>query len=522
MDRIDTAKSKFSHFYDKPFRKYQKEAIEYTLNSKSPVVVINASTGSGKSLLGTCLCDIYPNAIYLVHSKALQEQIGDDFSEFTILKGRSNYACNLHWSRYKPVYADECPFSKASNCPKYDMCNYRRTKIEALGAKYRVLNYKYFLTEANYIGKFSTNGVLIADEADTLENELLSFIKLIVTESMIKRYCLRRPRWKTAQAKDGVKSWLEWAQESKRKIKSHIALLTQTIERVSANVPEKLLKRFAKAKSFLSSLDIFCKHVDDTWLLNIQKTTYGQQWEFFPTWITPELTEQYLLRHCNKLILMSATFPSLPVLSKTLGIPVDKIDLHVVPSTFPKENKPIYLENVADMSRKGIDADSPKLLKRIKEILNEHKDVKGLIHCNSYKIRDIVMSINDPRMITHNSTNREDVLEKFKASSEPLVLVSPSMDRGVSLDDNLCRFIIISKAPFLNLGNKQVSKRLYSGKIGQTWYSSDAANSMEQMSGRGVRSASDTCKIFIIDKCAIRLICKNPSLFSKDFIDCIV
>ena len=522
MNRIEQAKSNFKKFASLPFREYQAEAVEFAIKSEKQVIVISAGTGFGKSLSNACLCDIYADSTYLVHSKALQDQIQGDFSEFVVLKGRSNYKCNLHWNEYNPIMSDSCPFAIPSSCPSYSQCTYRMMKFKALKSQYRVLNYKYFLTEANYVGKFSTGGVLIADEADTLEGELLSFIKLIVTERMVERYHLTLPKRKTTQAKDGVSSWLKWAELSRVKIKSQIQLLKTAMDRVGQSPPETMLKEFNRATSFLTSLNIFCEHVDEEWLLNISNTKYGERWEFFPTWITSKLIEQYLLRHCSKIILTSATFPALPVLSKTLGIPESMMDYYEVPSTFPPANKPIYLDAVADMSRKTAEEDTPKLLKRIKEILADNINVKGLIHCNSNKIRDIVMQVNNPRLITHNSQNREEVLLKFKESILPLVLVSPSMDRGVSLEYDLCRFIIIAKAPFPHLGDKQVSKRLYSGGLGQKWYSGITAQTIMQMVGRGMRSKDDTCVNYLLDSQIKKLILKNPMLFSNDFRNCVM
>jgi Rad3-related DNA helicase len=67
------------------------------------------------------------------------------------------------------------------------------------------------------------------------------------------------------------------------------------------------------------------------------------------------------------------------------------------------------------------------------------------------------MNINNPRLVTHNTQDRSEVIQRFKKSREPLVLVSPSCERGLSLDDDQCRFIIFAKAPFLSLNDKKTS-----------------------------------------------------------------
>jgi ATP-dependent DNA helicase DinG len=77
--------------------------------------------------------------------------------------------------------------------------------------------------------------------------------------------------------------------------------------------------------------------------------------------------------------------------------------------------------------------------------------------------------------------------------------VSPSMERGVSLDGDLARFIIILKCPYLYLGDKIVATRVYSGATGQSWYTASMLLTVLQMSGRGMRSEDDSCTTYILD-----------------------
>jgi Rad3-related DNA helicase len=122
-----------------------------------------------------------------------------------------------------------------------------------------------------------------------------------------------------------------------------------------------------------------------------------------------------------------------------------------------------------------------------------------------------IMSLNHPRMISHNSYDKVEVLEGFERSND-LVLVSPSSTRGVSLDGDKCRFIIIAKAPFPDLGDKLVSSRFYSSGFGRTWYLSMAIQDIIQGSGRGVRSKEDYCTTYILDSEAVRIVINNKRL----------
>ena len=104
-------------------------------------------------------------------------------------------------------------------------------------------------------------------------------------------------------------------------------------------------------------------------------------------------------------------------------------------------------------------------------------------------------------MLTYDQAkDRESKLEEFKKAPQGTVLVASSMDRGVDLPGDLCRVVVVMKIPFLNLGDKQISTRLYSGKkAGQLWYNVSAIRTLIQMCGRGIRSEEDRCDIYILD-----------------------
>ena len=160
-----------------------------------------------------------------------------------------------------------------------------------------------------------------------------------------------------------------------------------------------------------------------------------------------------------------------------------------ISSTFPIENRPVHIWPVASMTAKTTDQELPKLILGIKKVLLRHPNEKGIVHCTSYKLaKSIVEGVQSFRLITHNSADRQQVVDKFTSSSGNLVLVSPSLERGVNLSDDLCRFVIVAKAPYLSLGNKIVSQRVYgAGDIGKLWYASDMMLSVLQGCGRGMR-----------------------------------
>lgn len=190
-------------------------------------------------------------------------------------------------------------------------------------------------------------------------------------------------------------------------------------------------------------------------------------------------------------------------------------------SSFCAKNRPVYLNPVVDMGYRTFEDELPTLLAEISRLVDKHPDSKGIIHTVSYKLNKAVMGLNNPRFITHDSNNKDDTLSQFM-QSENKIFVSPSSTRGVNLPDDLCRFIIIAKAPFHSLGDKLVSSRVHSsGGFGKFWYRAMCAQDIMQASGRGVRHQDDHCVTYVLDKQAEKLIVDNQGLFPRYWLEAV-
>ena len=509
-EQIDKAFHYFSNFKHEEFRQHQAETIKTIANSKLSVFALMASAGSGKSIIGATLVKLFKDGIYVCSSKFLQEQIQQDFLEFELLFGRANYKC-LEKPKLSLTCADCIYKEPASHCKQYDKCMYRVQKNRVANHHLRCLNYPYFLSVNNYTsdGLFVNKPIVICDEADKLENELLNFINIVVTEAQVKKLGLNMPKYKTA-CKKGIPEWKDWAYDSLRKVQRKLRRLPETATQ----------KEYEFLGGFRFKLNNFLKLVDETWLLEYkQNTKYGQRWSFMPTWITPEMTDKFFRNHCGKIVLMSAKLPPLEALSKKLGIPANEIDYLEVPSTWDKKNRSIKFIPTVAINVKTEQEELDTMKPVIAKIMKKHEHDKGLIHTSSYRLARFVMSMNDDRLVTHTPSDKIEAIERFKRSDKPLVMVSPSMERGVSLDDDWCRFIIILKALFLDLSNKQISTRMHSSEDGRLWYDAECIQNIEQACGRGVRHKDDWCHIYLLDKNIERLYDKQIKSFSRYFKD---
>jgi Rad3-related DNA helicase len=518
---IDEAKNSLQNYANKDWRKYQRECCEFIINSDKKFVIIEAGTGSGKSLTAMSVGMANNSLTYAVHSKVLQQQIVSDFPEAKLLQGRNNYKCLAD----DTLSCDECRHTKNNPCyHKKSSCLYSVAKRIVLASKLKILNYDYLLSELAYAGQFSGANLYIIDEADNLENSLIQFTTLTFTPFALRRLGLTEPARKTATSKQGISPWLDFGQIAKDRVGRIIASLTNEIESYGSKegVTDQQISKIKERTRVVrlsERIDIFLDKVDDSWIYeeNEGKLT------FRPLWVTPDLADDFLWNHGKKWCLMSASFLPIDMQCKVLGIPMDEVDYMQVPSTFDPKRRPIHIRPVANMTAKTAYEETPKLCKEIENVLKEHPESKGIIHTASYKLaKDIMEMVNDKRLIIHNSQDRQMVIDMFKESDKPLVLVSPSLERGISLPDDECEFIICVKALYASLGDKIVSQRVYSSGIGNYWYKSMAAQAIIQASGRGMRHEKDHCDIFLLDVQIKKLIEENPKLFPEYWLDAIV
>ncbi len=129
-------------------------------------------------------------------------------------------------------------------------------------------------------------------------------------------------------------------------------------------------------------------------------------------------------------------------------------------------------------------------------------------------------NINNSRLIS-TKDNREERLDEFKNSPEPKVLVSPSMNEGVDLPGDLCRFQIIYKLPYISL-DERVRLRTYAYEDHDKWYLYKMLTKLIQTYGRGIRFEEDYCKTYILDNRVLDIIDKDlegDNIIPKYFIE---
>ncbi len=474
----------------KEFRAGQLEMSAKIATSSKYAFLLDAPTGSGKSLLAATVQRLREHKIiYIVTTKQLQDQILRDFSYAKTIKGKSNYPC----LKYKKLglSADSCTHTKTNECSSIDHCPYRIAKKEALGAELAVLNMAYFLNEANYVGGFSDQKYAIIDECDTTESQLMSYIEFVVTNKQLAEFRVEPPKFKTK-----FESWIEWANKVREIVIAEQHKLAETMDSPWYSPEVSDVRRMTSLERFIAKLGYFVSNVDTTWIWYPEE----ERWTFKPVWVA-KFGETYIWSHFEKVLCMSATILDARQFANNVGIvPKHDCEYLSIPSPFPKENRPVYVDPVDDIIYANMDRALPRLASKIQEIMNKYPTKKILVHCVSYQIsKYLVEKIRSPRIITHSAKDRASQIDLYKASDRPLVMISPSMDRGIDLPGDLCDVVIIAKVPYPSLGDPRIKKRVYGSSDGNSWYAHHTISTIIQAAGRATRSIDDHTDTFILD-----------------------
>ena len=367
---------------------------------------------------------------------------------------------------------------------------------------------------------YFANDILISN-CHNLENVVVSYASLQFT----KYFCeeVLKLKW-SINSRMTFTAFIEWMKNTyvPRLLSEYASYKSQlelanTESFLTSNSGMSLMRKVDELEKQSESVTQ-CLNVinEDEWVLSISAT------EDLVT-VSPLYPKNYtrplIFDLANKVLLMSGTILDKKTYCNNIGIPENDAEFISLDSPFKKENRPIFIVNVGSLSRNNIDKTLPNVVHAIKELLDEHKNEKGIVHCGTYIIsRYIEQHIDSDRLLFHSTDDRQNILDFHLMSKEPTVLVSPSFTEGVDLYDDLSRFQIIVKMPFGYLGDNYIRTKME--KI-PGWYEYVTAKTLIQASGRSVRNVDDHCCTYILDSDMVWWYDKNNYLFPKWWKDAI-
>ena len=128
------------------------------------------------------------------------------------------------------------------------------------------------------------------------------------------------------------------------------------------------------------------------------------------------------------------------------------------------------------------------------------KDERGIIQTGSYDIAKEIYNKVPPdvrsRMLIYRGSREKTLCVKIHQRSKNTILIGPTLNQGMDLPNEQCRFIIVCKVPFPSLGSSLVKEKI---RLFRRWYESTTSNEIIQGIGRGVRNDKDWCVTYILD-----------------------
>lgn len=536
-------------------RPQQKEAlkkIEKVFLSGKKYAIVNLPTGSGKSHIGLSVArasapidserksfiedySIYKKdkngrylhedffsekdpfgAFILTVTKSLQDQYQNLFPEIATIKGKTNYKCDVDPNL--TVNTAPCLFSAKlkQDCFNKNRCPYYRGRKEALATSDPVLNYKAFFNLPEFLRK---REIYICDEASDIEEEFVSHYTINMTYSFLQSENIF---FNKLTSDDSLKAhqWLQdiYLQLKKEWIdlKHKVMLMSRKSNNSASGVFFKQLQRLTRYTELTNILGEALERWQECEYL-VEKRDKDKI-VFTPYDIRPVVKQVF--NNAEKILMMSATINNIEEFTKSLGIAKNEYEFVEIPSTFDPQKSPIYCSTNYNLSYKNLNKDLPKIIDLTLNICKNHTGEKGIIHTYTHQITEALKRKvkDDPRFLFRETgfTN-QDILERHKECVKlDTILVSPSLDTGVSLDDDLGRFQIILKAPYLPLNSKRIKKIF---EKNPKYYVMKMLGALIQMSGRCTRSMQDYSKTYILDGTAVKAVLSNKHNLPKHFLD---
>lgn len=530
-------------------RKEQKEALnfiesEYQKNKLNKFFLLNLPVGSGKSHLALMIADWYKKNVnkmakvdIITNSKLLQDQYSNEYESISDLKGKDNYECE----QYSCSCSQGAEFNRL-NKTSCESCPYTNAKESFISGNMSLTNFYLYILYAIYNPKLlesRDSRVLIVDEAHEFDDVMSDFITIKITETMIKRFKFSDEYSILKQLKDvtSITQYVDLLKYLNGEILTTIESMEKGMSSAPRNVKQdkrdlkinkviggknsdvKLMQLATDLRQLQLKIEIFLKEYKENpnnWVLESYYNEKVKQKELSlePIWAYDYL-DKYVFSNYDMVVLMSGTILDKSLFCQLNGLDVSKAVYYSIRSPFNPKNRPIFYMPLGKMSYKSKEETFKKYVPYIKKLLDKYKNKKGIIHTNSFELAKwIEGAIKDPRLIFHDSTNKDEMLRFHKESPEPTVIVSPSMDTGVSFDNDDARFQIIAKVPYPSLGSQKNKLRQSNNP---DWYSWKTVSGLIQMTGRPVRSNIDYADTIIIDG-GFGDVIKHSSHFIPDWI----
>ena len=505
-------------FPAKEYRPYQYQTLSKmteAFNSGVKCILLEAPTGMGKSYVNATFCKLM-KSFYATPQLSLIDQLLHDINlrgYFVEIKGRQNYPCVCD----PPHTCDLCKTvrDKTWKCDKYTTNPYWMQKMKALEANTALMSFTYLMlegfTDTPY--SFGHRKLLVLDEAHSIDRHAVEHLGFQVSPYTVTPQIFTRIESYLHEYRsvEQVRTFIEYVLDL---VEPQLQSYDLTLDGKVAT--EKQAKDMLRLQDFKHKAEQFLETQPFTeWIWQLSFITLkdvGVRKRFI---LQPLYAKRFMgdliWKKADLFIISSATILDAKQFIAENGLESvlrkDEILYLQVPSTFPPENRKMVDMTVGKMTRNYIDETLPKLVTAIEKIIELEKGKNIAIHCHSYKIATAIEKALRPKyggiIIAHESTDRADALERWK-HSKGKIFVSVAFEEGQDWVGDTCGAQIIVKAPFPDITDRRVAKRLEYKQW--RWYWTEALKKSIQTYGRAVRASDEVKYTYVLDESFFQLI----------------
>jgi len=421
-------------------------AIQQAFKSNS-YVSLEAPTGVGKSWIGYKVAENYDSYVILSPRLYLQEQYNRDFPALFDYRGKGNYTCPINSLSCSTCLAEKAKNYKSylkNNCKNGLACPYLKKQAEARYHPEVITNFEALLYGNVFGAGWVPKELLIVDEAHNLESRARGVFSMEIPE------------------------YIDSVEEAKLHIRGDLD---------GTRLGEKERNRCIKYLSMLEEFEEdFMVHEGSLFPLNMLG-----------------LLDKYLFSLFNRVLFMSATLPKMS-LNRIIK------DYSHIEYKRPLGGTTLVVSYMGSMSMNALDRTLPLVAARVNSIVLETEG-RGIIHTHSFRIAGLLESLlSNPSILWHRrDDDLDDLLERHHNHPDSW-LATPSLGEGYDGRGDMCRHIIVTKAPYPPLGDPIIAS------LSKEEYMSQTLTSLGQMLGRGTREEGDSCQVYLLDSSIRNLI----------------
>lgn len=491
------------------------------------ICVLEAPTGTGKSIIELALCryqvQLGGNSYITTPQRVLQREF-KTWNGVKIMMGKGSYDCNV----VHGATAATAPCGKSGSFREQHpidcsdaKCPYFYALRSAQESSIVVHNYASLMAQAHIGRHFGSRSLICLDEGHTAVHWIRNYMSCDFMPSDLQALTNTEPpkdlqwfagwlRWTLMDVDEIPRDLPDPIQITLRKLFAHrwaFGLLTR--EDLEAKWIEtdqdKPFNEFAK------------RHLKDsgavpwTTLWNEPNKWHRRGWwSMIPLKVAPMVGS--LTNLGAKVLIVTATALNKALFCVELGITNKNPAFVVMDSAFDSGSRPVVRDYVGSMSFKHRRQTMPRMLDKLAEIANKHRSEPGIIHTVSHKLSwDLGTGLRErlggrPVEILPRGPDRDFVIDRFLSGAlgPSAILIGPSMMEGVDGKGDSCRWQVLTKAPWMHMGDPVVrflldSPNANTRRWARAWYTWKAAQQAVQGIGRVCRSRSDYGVTYILD-----------------------